>query len=63
MSKKDEEKKKDDPTNDFRFEYIQNYLAKAIRLKSDKWHKMIQTEEYKVHIIFFFIFNASLLIF
>lgn len=44
---KKEEKKKDDGSDE-RIEFILNYLAKAIRLKSDKWAKMIQTEEYKV---------------
>lgn len=49
--KKDEKKK--DEGNEERFEFIQNYLAKSIRLKSDKWSKMIQTDEYKVRFKFF----------
>lgn len=54
---KKDEKKKDDGTDE-RYEYIQNYLAKSIRLKSDKWSKMIQTEEYKVKYEFIFkVFN------
>lgn len=48
--KKDDKKKEDG--SDERFEYIQNYLSKAIRLKSDKWAKMIQTDEYRVRHFF-----------
>lgn len=44
---KKEEKKKDDGVDE-RFEFIQNYLSKSIRLKSDKWGKMMSTDEYKV---------------
>lgn len=33
---------------DERLEFLLNYLTKSMRLKQDKWNKMIGTEEYKV---------------
>lgn len=39
----------DDP----RYEYLCEYLTKTMRLKSDKWPKMIGNEEYRVGLFSF----------
>lgn len=46
--KKEEKKKEKEEGEDERLEYILNYLIKSMRMKMDKWAKMISTEEYKV---------------
>lgn len=59
--KKKEEKKKEEG-EDERLEYILNYLVKSMRMKMDKWTKMISTDEYKVSSVFvhFFLGNSSI---
>lgn len=42
----DEEKKKEKV--DDRLEFFWNYIMKTMRLKQEKWNKMITTNEYKV---------------
>lgn len=45
--KKEEEKdEKEDP----RLEYIFNYLSKSMKIKQERWNKLLATEEYLVNI-------------
>lgn len=47
--KKDDKKKKEEPEEvDMRLEFILNYLIKAMRLKQEKWNKMILIDDNKV---------------
>lgn len=48
----DKTKKKDktEDDEDERLEFILNYLTKSMRMKQEKWNKMITIEEYKVSI-------------
>ena len=34
---------------DLRLEFISDYLSKTLRLKSDKWPKLLGNEDYKVN--------------
>lgn len=36
-------------SNDARLEFITSYTLTSLRLKHDKWHKMMATQEYQVH--------------
>lgn len=40
-----------DSEEDPRLDFISEYLTKTMRLKSDKWPKMIGNEEYRVSFI------------
>lgn len=40
--------KKDENDGDPRLEFISNYATKSLRLKSDKWPKMVGNEEHMV---------------
>ncbi|KAI8033138.1 hypothetical protein M5D96_014106 [Drosophila gunungcola] len=44
----DEEDKKKKETVDNRSEFFWNYLTKTMRLKLEKWTKMITTNEFSV---------------
>lgn len=59
--KKDEKKdKKGDADEDLRLEFLLNYLTKTLRMKMEKWMKMITTEEYSVSLFSFnYYFNTS----
>lgn len=48
------EKKKDKGEEDPRLEFITSYLLKSLRLKSDKWQKLMGTEDNKVSIFYFY---------
>lgn len=51
MDEDDEKAKKKDKAeddDDERLEFILNYLTKSMRMKQEKWNKMIAIEEYKV---------------
>lgn len=52
--KEEEEKKKqqESPDEDLRLEFILNYLTKTMRLKQEKWTKMIAIDEFKVSLFF-----------
>ncbi|XP_060520898.1 dynein beta chain, ciliary-like [Cylas formicarius] len=50
--KKDAEKKQDD-SEDERFEFIFNYLTKSYRLKHEKWSKMLSIEDNKKMVLKF----------
>ncbi|KAK9702182.1 Dynein heavy chain region D6 P-loop domain [Popillia japonica] len=53
--KKDDKKKKEEPEEiDMRLEFILNYLIKAMRLKQEKWNKMLLIDENKKLILNFF---------
>lgn len=43
----EEEKKKEKV--DERLEFLWNYIMKTMRLKQEKWNKMLATTEYKVN--------------
>lgn len=43
----EEEKKKE--KLDERLEFLWNYIMKTMRLKQEKWNKMLATTEYKVN--------------
>lgn len=43
----EEEKKKEKV--DERLEFLWNYIMKTMRLKQEKWNKMLATSEYKVN--------------
>lgn len=47
------EKKKDKGEEDPRLEFIISYLLKSLRLKSDKWQKLMGTEDNRVSIFFY----------
>lgn len=42
------DKKAVEEDEDPRFEFICNYLIKSIKIKAEKWNKMVLVEEYKV---------------
>lgn len=47
--KKDDKKKKEEQEEvDMRLEFMLNYLIKAMRLKQEKWNKMLLVEDNKV---------------
>lgn len=55
MGDKNEEKKdqkKDDSDVDYRLEFLLNYLTRSMKLKMEKWNKMMQTDEFGVRIVF-----------
>ena len=37
-------------SNDARLEFVTSYTLTSLRLKHDKWHKMMATQEYQVKI-------------
>lgn len=41
--------KKGQDDEDPRLEFFLNYLVKSIKLKQDKWNKMMATDEYRVN--------------
>lgn len=55
LKRKMAEKKKDKGEEDPRLEFIISYLLKSLRLKSDKWQKLMGTEDNRVSIFFFFL--------
>lgn len=40
--------------NDIRFEFISEYVLKTMKLKVDKWAKLVGNDEYRQHMIDFF---------
>lgn len=42
------DKKEKDASEDPRLEWIFNYLTKTLKLRQEKWNKMITTDEYIV---------------
>lgn len=64
MAEDDEKAKKKDKTDDDeddRLEFILNYLTKSMRMKQEKWNKMIAVEEFKVSFIYSLIRKHALL--
>lgn len=60
--KKDKKQVSED--EDERLDFLLNYLTKSMRMKQEKWNKMIVIEDFKVHImcaiiIFLFFKNNS----
>lgn len=45
---KAKKKEKGEDDEDERLEFVLNYLTKSMRMKQEKWNKMIAIEEYKV---------------
>lgn len=46
-------------SNDARLEFITSYTLTSLRLKHDKWHKMMATQEYQVKLCIFMYKNYS----
>lgn len=55
MSEENKKEKLPEP-EDVRIEFILNYVMKSMRIKIEKWSKLMSTNEYKV-ILFFHFYN------
>lgn len=45
--------------SDGRLLFMFQYVSKSMKLKVDRWHKMMATEEYRVRQLSYFYFNKT----
>lgn len=51
------DQKKNSFIEDVRLEFFLNYLIKSMKMKQEKWNKMINTEEFAVSLLKFYLFK------